>query len=162
MNGNSKNKLLSEFKEEVKDGYNLIHQNEGPTLGYSPDSGIKIIEVDGKIFKDFNGSGKLEPYEDWRLSMEERARDLASKLTIDEIAGLMLYSIQNKLPMPDDTYGGKPFEESDAKAYDLSDAQKKFLIEDNLRHILVSKIESPETAARWNNKVQALDRKSVV
>ena len=156
MNGNSKNKLLSEFKEEVKDGYNLIHQNEGPTLGYSPDSGIKIIEVDGKIFKDFNGSGKLEPYEDWRLSMEERARDLASKLTIDEIAGLMLYSIQNKLPMPDDTYGGKPFEESDAKAYDLSDAQKKFLIEDNLRHILVSKIESPETAARWNNKVQAL------
>ena len=32
--------------------------------------------------------------------MEERAADLASRLSVDEIAGLMLYSIQNKLPMP--------------------------------------------------------------
>ena len=88
--------------------------------------------------------------------MEERAKDLASKLSIDEIAGLMLYSIQNKLPMPNDTYGGKPFAESGARPYDLSDAQLRFLQEDNLRHVLVSQIESPETAARWNNKVQAL------
>ena len=68
----------------------------------------------------------------------------------------MLYSIQNKLPMPNDTYGGKPFAESGMKAYDLSDAQIKFLTDDNLRHVLVSTVESPETAARWNNKVQAL------
>ena len=78
------------------------------------------------------------------------------RLSVDEIAGLMLYSIQNKLPMPNDTYGGKQFAESGMKAYDLSDAQIKFLTDDNLRHVLVSTVESPETAARWNNKVQAL------
>ena len=139
-----------------KDGYNLVHQADGPDLGYSPTSGVKIITVDGKAFKSFDGSDKLLPYEDWRLPMEDRARDLAARLSIDEIAGLMLYSIQNKLPMPDDTYAGRPFEESGMKAYDLSDAQLKFLLEDNLRHVLVSKVESPEVAARWNNKVQAL------
>lgn len=139
-----------------KDGFNLVRQTNGPDLGYSPTSGVKIIEVDGKVFKSFDGSDTLLPYEDWRLPMEERAADLASRLSVDEIAGLMLYSIQNKLPMPNDTYGGKPFAESGMKAYDLSDAQIKFLTDDNLRHVLVSTVESPETAARWNNKVQAL------
>lgn len=146
----------SPFQEIEKENYRLVVQPDGPALGYTPHSGVKIITVDGKAFKDFNGTGRLEPYEDWRLPMEERARDLASKLSIDEIAGLMLYSIQNKLPMPNDTYGGKPFAESGARPYDLSDAQLRFLQEDNLRHVLVSQIESPETAARWNNKVQAL------
>lgn len=144
------------FREEVKEDYILVHQNQGPSLGYSPTSGVKIIFVDGKAFKDFSRTGILKPYADWRLPFEVRARDLAMRLTVEEIAGLMLYSIQNKLPMLDDTYNGKSFEESGANAYDLSDAQLKFLKEDNLRHVLVSKIESPETAARWNNKVQAL------
>ena len=47
-----------------KEGYNLVVQKDGPALGYSPESGVKIIEVDGKYFKSFDGSGKLLPYED--------------------------------------------------------------------------------------------------
>lgn len=145
-----------EMKIEKKDGYNLVVQDGGPALGYSPKSGVKIIEVDGKYFKSFDGSDELLPYEDWRLPMAVRAADLAQRMSIDEIAGLMLYSEQNKLPMPNDTYDGKPFELSGKHAYDLSDSQIKFLTEDNLRHVLVSKVENPETAARWNNNVQAL------
>lgn len=144
------------MKITEKEGYNLLSQSDGPDLGYSPRSGVKIIQKDGKAFKSFDGSDTLLPYEDWRLSARERARDLASRLSIDEIAGLMLYSIQNRLPMDADTYGGRKFEESGRKACDLSDAQIKFLTEDNLRHVLVSKVESPATAARWNNNVQAL------
>lgn len=144
------------MKTEKKDGYNLVRQENGPDLGYSSTSGVKIITVDGCAFKSFDGSDTLLPYEDWRLPADVRARDLASRMSIDEIAGLMLYSIQNKLPMPNDTYGGKPFAESRMRASDLSDAQIRFLTEDNLRHVLVSTVESPETAARWNNNVQAL------
>jgi beta-glucosidase len=144
------------FKEVAKDGYHLIIQDDGPSLGYSPQSGIGMVIEDGLVFKDFRKTGKLEPYADWRLSAEKRAQDLASKLSVDEIAGLMLYSPQNKLPMLDDTYGGKSFAESNAKASDLSDSQIEFLATGNLRHILVSQVESPEVAARWNNKVQAL------
>ncbi len=141
---------------EEKDGYILVHQSEGPDLGYSPSSGVKIIVRDGFAFKSYDGTDNLLPYADWRLPAEVRAADLASRLSIDEIAGLMLYSSQNKLPMLNDTYGGTSFRESGKKAWDLSDGQLKFLLDDNVRHVLVSTVESPETAARWNNNVQAI------
>ena len=124
---------MSSFKIIEKEGYRLIEVNDrNVTLGYSPKSGIKIIVVDGLPFKDFLGTGTLVPYEDWRLPAEERAADLASRLSIEEIAGLMLYSPQNWLPMPADTYFGKPFAESGMKPHDLSDLQRKFLIDDNV------------------------------
>lgn len=137
------------------DNYIVVHQTAGPDLGYSPQSGAKIIIVDGLAFKSFDGSDNLYPYEDWRLSANERAADLASRLTEDEIAGLMLYSPQNWLPMPKDTYHGVSFAESGANPWDLSDDQLRFLFKDNVRHVLVSKVESPVTAAKWNNRLQA-------
>lgn len=143
------------IKEINKDGYLLVCQDSGPDLGYSSDSGVRIIEKDGLAFKVHGGRSDLLPFEDWRLSPEERAADLASRLSLEEIAGLMLYSPQNRLPMIDDTYGGKPFAESGCEAWELSDGQKKFLLEDGVRHLLISVVESPETAARWNNLVQA-------
>ncbi len=146
---------MEDITIENKGVYTLVKVDGKVTLGYSPMSGVKIITVDGLPFKDFIGTGELLPYEDWRLPAETRARDLASRLSIEEIAGLMLYSPQNWLPMPKDTYDGKPFEESGKKPYDLSDSQKKFLTEDNVRHVLVSKVESTGTAARWSNNVQA-------
>ena len=138
------------------EGFRLLVTDCGVEIGYSPESGVQIVERDGLPFKDFIGSGELLPYEDWRLPAEVRAADLASRLSIEEIAGLMLYSPQNWLPMPSDTYGGCPFAESGMKPWDLSDSQLKFLTADNVRHVLVGKVESPGTAARWNNRVQAL------
>ena len=138
-----------------------ITQQGGRTLGYSQNSGIKILEVDGYAFKDLNRNGKLDKYEDWRLSSEERAKDLATQLSIDEIAGLMLYSSHQELPAPEtgkraSTYNGKPFSQAYASPEDLTDQQKKFIIKDRVRHILLTKIQSPYVAAEWNNKVQAL------
>lgn len=37
---------------------------------------LDLIEADGYQFKDMNKNGQLEPYEDWRLTAEERAEDL--------------------------------------------------------------------------------------
>lgn len=50
----------------------------------------KIIAVNGLKFKDLNGNGKLDPYEDWRLSPKERAENLVSLMDIDEKIGMML------------------------------------------------------------------------
>ena len=148
------------WKEEVHDGYILVVQEEGPELGYSPGSGVNILFEDGSVFKDLNKNGTLDPYEDWRLTMEERARDLASRMSVEEIAGLMLYSAHQRIPGggfgPGATYKGKPFDESGADASDLTDQQVQFLTDDNLRHILITTVESPEVAARWSNNVQAL------
>ena len=44
----------------------------------------EIIEVDGYQFKDLNDNGELDPYEDWRLTAEERADDLLSQMDVDQ------------------------------------------------------------------------------
>jgi beta-glucosidase len=139
----------------------IVTNKNGQTLGYDTTSGVKILTVKGLAFKDLNKNGTLDPYEDWRLSTDDRAKDLASKLSMDQIAGLMLYSAHQSIPSGNtrfgaSTYNGKPYAESGAKPYDLSDQQIKFLTDDNLRHVLITTVESPEVAALWNNKVQAL------
>ena len=149
------------WSEQQIDSFMLVNQRGGPSLGYSPASGVHLLTVDGYAFKDLNRNDSLDAYEDWRLTPEERAADLASKLTVEEIAGLMLYSSHQSVPMAEgmgfgaSTYGGKTFEESGAKASDLSDDQKRFLRDDHLRAVLVTGVESPAAAAVWNNNMQA-------
>ena len=133
----------------------------GRTLGYATTSGVKLLTVDRLAFKDLNRNGTLDPYEDWRLPSEDRAKDLASRMSVEQIAGLMLYSSHQAIPATvgpfgASSYDGKPFAESGANPWDLSDDQKDFLTNDGLRHVLVTGVESPEVAARWNNHVQAL------
>ncbi|MBO7221056.1 MAG: glycoside hydrolase family 3 C-terminal domain-containing protein [Alistipes sp.] len=149
------------YQKVDKGDYVEIAQQGGATLGYNLHSGVKILAVEGFAFKDLNRNGKLDKYEDWRLSSEERAKDLASQLSIEEIAGLMLYSSHQQLPAREDgkkkgTYNRKVFSESFASPEDLTDQQIKFIVEDKVRHILITKVESPYIAAEWNNKVQAL------
>jgi beta-glucosidase len=53
-----------------------------------------VLTIKGLNFRDLNGDGKLEPYEDWRLSPVARARDLVGRMTIDEKIGLMVIGTQ--------------------------------------------------------------------
>lgn len=147
---------------ENEDGHNfvVVHNEQGANLAYAPSSGVKIIIDESFNFKDLNKNGVLDKYEDWRLSAEDRAKDLASKMSVEEIAGLMLYSAHQSIPASEKgffagTYGGKHFSQSGAAAYSLSDAQKVFLKDDNLRHVLITSVESPAIAAKWNNEMQA-------
>ena len=154
-------KAQSKWTETTKDSHAIIQNNGGQTLGYSPKSGIKIIQVDGLAFKDLNKNGKLDIYEDWRKPVAERAKDLAAKMTVEQMAGLMLYSRHQAIPAQEagmftGTYSGKPFSKSGAKSSDLSDQQIAFLTKDNLRHVLMTSVESPTVAATWNNNIQAL------
>ena len=137
-----------------------IKNTKGPTLGYAPESGVQILNINGLFFKDLNKNGKLDKYEDWRLPVDERAKDLASKMSVAQIAGLMLYSGHQSIPAAprgfgSATYDGKTFPESKANAFDLSDQQKIFLRDDNVRHVLVTSVQSTEVAAKWSNNVQA-------
>ena len=141
---------------DTTDGYVLVNNEGGATLGYSPKSGVTIIEDSGYAFKDLNKNGQLDNYEDWRLSANERAKDLASKLSVEEIAGLMLYSKHQAIPATwHGNYNGKKFEDADVAPESLTDEQKKFFKEDNLRHLLITAVKSPGVAAKWNNNVQA-------
>lgn len=150
------------WKEEQKDGFRLIRNEGGKSLGLADDSKVKLLTVDGLAFKDFLGTGELVPYEDWRLDAQERAEDLAARLPVEDIAGLMLYSAHQVIPARGGkgpsaaTYGGKTFEESKEEPWALTDQQKKFLTEDKVRHVLIMGLQDTETAVKWNNRLQAL------
>ena len=146
---------------KLSEGILKIKVNEQITLGYAENSGVKIIMKEGLPFKDLNKNGIVDIYEDWRVNVNERAEDLVSRMTIAQMAGLMLYSGHQIIPMPPvgffkGTYDGKAFDESGAKPYDLTDQQKDFLTNDNLRHLLITSVPSPIVAAKWNNNVQKL------
>lgn len=143
----------------AQENIQYITNKKGPTLGISTESGVKIIKANGLNFKDLNRNGKLDKYEDWRLSVDERAKDLASQMSLEQIAGLMLYSSHQAIPGPSEgyrrsTYGGKIFTESNAQVFDLSDQQKTFLEQDHLRHVLITTVSSPKDAAKWSNNLQ--------
>ena len=141
-----------------KDGYCLIHNEGGATLGISAANKNSIIEVDGFAFKDLNRNGILDVYEDWRLPVEERAAALAKELTVEEIAGLMLYSPHQMLSLRKFPFGelakNRPAE-TRQNAWDLSEEQKLFLKDDNVRHVLIAIVDNAVTAAKWNNNAQA-------
>ncbi len=150
--------------KEITDDIKSIKVNEQITLGYSSTSGLNIIYKEGLPFKDLNKNGQVDIYEDWRRNVVERAKDLASKMTVDQIAGLMLYSRHQSVPVASagmfaGTYEGKAFTESGKKASDLSDQQIAFLTTDNLRHVLMTSVQGPSIAATWNNNMQVLAEK---
>ena len=48
---------------------------------------VALIGADGFEFRDLNKNEKLDPYEDWRLSVGERAADLLGRMTLEEKVG---------------------------------------------------------------------------
>ena len=77
---------------------------------------VAIIEKKGLKFKDLNKNGKLDKYEDWRLTTEERSKDLLSKMSLEEKAGFMLINSLNMVgTRAAEASGGK------LKASDLSE-----------------------------------------
>ncbi|MBR5109607.1 MAG: hypothetical protein IK099_05380 [Clostridia bacterium] len=51
----------------------------------------EIIEADGLQFKDLNGNGTLDVYEDWRADIEDRLTDLISQMTVEEKATMFVH-----------------------------------------------------------------------
>ena len=149
---------MKRYTLEQKEGWKLCRNEGGTDIGFS---GCAVIEHDGWLFKDPENSGTLHPWCDWRLSPEDRAADLAKRLSIEEIAGLMIYSAHQMVPAPPagpfpGFYGGKPFAQSGANAWDLTDGQIKMLTENRIRHVLLTVVDGAATAARWNNQLQTL------
>ena len=64
-----------------------------------------LVEADGLYFKDLNDNGQLDPYEDWRLTTDERIEDLVGRMTTVEKAGMLLIPTLNAAEngeLPDD------------------------------------------------------------
>ncbi len=87
-------------------GFFYVEAN-GEQVKLSAQSQDKFIQQDGLYFKDLNGNGALDVYEDWRVDTEDRITDLLSQMTLSEktrqlyctdIANGYAFSME---PMPD-------------------------------------------------------------
>lgn len=84
-----------EVGESITDRYLepvVFHNENGPDIGVTT---CGVIVRDGLYFKDMDNSGELAPYKDWRLSPEERAKDMVAHLRLDQQAGLVLNTLFN-------------------------------------------------------------------
>ncbi|MFM0157562.1 glycoside hydrolase family 3 protein [Paraburkholderia sediminicola] len=112
---------------------------------------LNLISKDGLKFKDMNRSGQLEPYEDWRLSADARARDLVSRLTLAEKAGLMMHGTA---PVLNDTTGS-----GTGTAYDM--AALKTQINDRSISTYITRMSGDaNTMASQYNQIQTLAEQS--
>lgn len=124
-----------------------------------------IIEVDGLKFKDLNNDGKLDRYEDWRLSPKERAENLVSLMNIDEKLGMMLINTRGMgLSQKDKskTSHNGVLDEAIVEKGESIFAINKIMgtthtIEKmNLRHFILRDNWSPADMAEWINEMNGV------
>jgi beta-glucosidase len=119
-----------------------------PTLGHRS---VPLLTVDGLTFKDLNRNGKLDPYEDWRLPAEVRAADLVQKLSLEELAGLMVHGTLPSIgPLGSIGVG---------EEYDLATI-RQMINEEHVNTFITRLNTSAEIFAKQNNEVQAIAESS--
>ena len=107
-----------------------------------------VLQKDGLQFRDLNRNGVLDPYEDWRLSPDQRARDLVARMTLAEKAGTMMHGTARSVggPMAAAGMGGQ---------YDT--AAIRALIDSVKVTNLITRLNTdPQTLATQNNVLQAI------
>lgn len=112
------------------------HSNAGGRFAPSVEARVKPILTRGKSeFRDLNGNGEIDDYENWRLPTKKRVADLLSKMTVEEKAGLLLIS---------------SFDEEESKS----------ALANNQRHFIVRDDPEPSDLAARNNSFQELGEAS--
>ncbi len=144
-----------------------------PVLGAK---NAKIIKSGNFEFKDLNKNGKLDKYEDWRLPVDARVKDLLSQMTLEEKIGFMLISTTRmandggfgpsadaKAPISSgfneedlvqsvNMFTRKPLTEPNMSASGTT----KAVTERQLRHFILRANTSIKTIAEWSNNLQTL------
>ena len=119
---------------------------------------MKLLRVDGALFKDLNKNGVLDAYEDWRRPVDERASDLVAQMKLEEKAGLMvgpsLAMGPNGMPSEQPTYGVNPF--SGGPVALVSPATTDALTKRHIVQFINRENRDPRTMATWLNAVQQL------
>lgn len=101
-------------------------------------------------FRDLNHNGRLDPYEDSRLSADARAEDLLARMSREEKVGTLLHGTLPAI--------GNPFGASD-KGYDLG--QVEVLVRERGITSMISRLAmSPAAFAAQNNAVQRIAERS--
>lgn len=108
-------------------------------------AGLSARHTDGTLYRDLNGNGVMDPYEDPRLPIEERVEDLLSRMTLADKAGLMVQTVVSVTA--DGDIDGDELAPRELSA-------RQMVEERRVTHLNVHRIPEPRAMARWNNDVQ--------
>src|SRR5512141_2745849 len=98
-------------------------------------------------FRDLNGNGRLDPYEDPTRPVEERVEDLLAQMTLEEKAGLMFHppilmnSDGTLIADADDFFRGNT---------------EELVVGRHLNHFNIYYAPEPRVHAEWHNRLQRL------
>ena len=128
------------------------------------------MEVDGLYFKDIDGTGKVSPVNDWRLSPEERAAAYVKEMTVDEkIAQLFISDWRMGPKYPSPRLQGHVYQADESGCVDEAEVHQKTIFgEQHLpgtstllkdwfaRHTIVRENAQAEDMADYLNQLQAI------
>lgn len=106
---------------------------------------------DGVPYRDLNGNGVMDPYEDPRRTPQDRVEDLLGRLSIDEKVGLLFQTVIET--GPDGTLLETPGRISKSPT-------SVVVLGKYINHFNVHRLESAHQAALWNNALQTLAEKT--
>ena len=107
----------------------------------------RLVGPDGVRFRDLNGNGRMDPYEDPRLDVEARVEDLLDRLSLEEKVGLMFHTVIEA--------GADGTVIESAGAISKSPTSVVVLAK-HLNHFNVHALDDPRMAARWHNALQSV------
>ena len=105
------------------------------------------VQQDGQWFVDLDHDGVVAPYEDWRLSAADRARDLLGRMTLAEKVGQMLHGTLASTG-PWGFLGHGP-------AYDLETCEA-LILQRGVTAAITRLVAAPGDFAAQNNALQAI------
>jgi beta-glucosidase len=110
-----------------------------------------LLEEDGLTFRDLNKNSRLDPYEDFRVPIDERVEDLLSQMTLEEKAGLMfqtMMGINKDGTLADKTSLFNPI------------ATTEIVVKRKMNHFNVMELPALREMAAWVNRVQKLGERT--
>jgi len=125
-------------------------------LKFNNSTGVNIIIENTLAFKDLNKNGKLDDYENWTLTAEERAQDLITQMTVEEKAGSMfihIASIGENGEMVNSAIESNPFSAAIPPMSSMLNEQK-------MNHFNIFNVVSKENMLKWTNMVQSIGEQS--
>lgn len=120
-------------------------QAQGATQPAVQSVSTPILTIEGRRFRDLDRNGRLDRYEDWRLSSAARAADLVARMTLPEKAGAAVHGTAPS--------GGGPM--GGGRTYDTTAAAAQILT----RHVnsVITRLSIPPADfAAQNNALQTI------
>jgi beta-glucosidase len=98
-------------------------------------------------YRDLNKNGRLDPYEDSRLPIDERVEDLLSQMTLEEKAGMMFHAMIGLNP-------DGSLVEGESQVGSISTSEMVLTKKMNTFNVLQG--TKPRLMAEWYNRLQGL------